>query len=475
VSASPLSFWLGHALVSALCATVVALLAPRLHRVLGLSHAAHGYWLGAWLLAVLPTPIAMLLQWAMPIAVTSALPTLVALGDMPDALIEPGATLADGPSAIPLGLALLLLYGSGVVIAGMRWLIALRQLRAILRSALPIELDDLRGRARDEFIRLDARGIRLLMTQAAMSPFALCWPRSIIVVPHTLLTRLDDEQLRLVLRHEAAHLARRDPQWGLLMHIVGVLLWFNPALRSLARRVQLAAELACDRAALAGQKNMRRAYAEAYLEALRMSMTRALACPAIAFSPQTLGSHRMRLEHIVNGDPHARKRPLLSTALAGIALALGASLVTVQAATDVTRPPVVFSGPIIEGRVSSAFGTLRPNISRQAHRGIDLTAARGTAVNAPATGTVLVATASYEIQPNYGTVIILDHGDGWQTLYAHLDSLDVAAGDRVDAGQRIGRVGSTGQATGPHVHVEVLRHGERIDPASVIATPVASN
>lgn len=132
----------------------------------------------------------------------------------------------------------------------------------------------------------------------------------------------------------------------------------------------------------------------------------------------------------------------------------------------------MFSGPIIEGRVSSGFGAVRPDISRLAHNGIDLVAARGTPIRAPAAGTVLVATVNYEAQPNYGTIIILDHGDGWQSVYAHLDALDVAEGDMVSVGQQIRRVGSTGKVTGPHVHVEVLCDGKRIGPASVIRNPV---
>jgi murein DD-endopeptidase MepM/ murein hydrolase activator NlpD len=182
----------------------------------------------------------------------------------------------------------------------------------------------------------------------------------------------------------------------------------------------------------------------------------------------------MRITHIVHGDPHARKRPLLFAMLGGIALTLGAALVTAQATTRTTTHPVEFNGPIIDGSISSHYGQVRTGISERAHNGIDLKARRGTAVNAPAAGTVSAATTRYQDQPRYGTVIVLDHGDGWQTLYAHLDSFDVAVGDRVVSGQRIGRVGSTGQATGSHVHVEVFHEGARVDPASVISNLVAA-
>ena len=66
---------------------------------------------------------------------------------------------------------------------------------------------------------------------------------------------------------------------------------------------------------------------------------------------------------------------------------------------------------------------------------------------------------------SYGQVILLDHGGGLTTLYAHMDGFAVMEGDRVSAGDAIGFVGSSGVVTGPHLHVEVRRDGEPVDPA----------
>jgi beta-lactamase regulating signal transducer with metallopeptidase domain len=475
MSALPLSYWLWQVAVSVFGAAIVVVLATWLHRVLRVSQASRSYWIAAWLLAATPMPLGILLDAMLPAPLAASLPVLGPLVETSATIDASVAALSSAPLAWASGAGWLSLYVFGLAIGARRWTRAWLGLRRVLRASLPIDAEDLPGTAtRDEFRQLQSRGIELLMVDAVLSPFVLRWPRSMIVLPRALLTRLDDAQLTLVLRHEAAHLARKDPHWALLIELSNLLLWFNPLLRLLARRVQLAAELACDAAALGAQRNMRRAYAEAYLETLRMSMKRALPCPAIAFSPQDQGSHRMRIQHIVHGDPRARKRPLRTLALAALALALGSGFVAVHASTNAATAPVTFAGPIIEGRISSGYGQVRSNISAQAHRGIDLTAARGTPVKAPAAGVVTVATPEYAPQPNYGTVIMLDHGDGWQSVYAHLDSLDVAVGDRVDAGQQIGRVGSTGKATGPHVHVEVLRDGKRLDPASVISTPVAA-
>ena len=70
--------------------------------------------------------------------------------------------------------------------------------------------------------------------------------------------------------------------------------------------------------------------------------------------------------------------------------------------------------------------------------------------------------------PPDGNRVFIDHGNGWQTVYAHMEGFDVSAGDRVTPGQQIGRVGSTGRSTGPHVHVELRHNGERIDPAGYL-------
>jgi murein DD-endopeptidase MepM/ murein hydrolase activator NlpD len=70
--------------------------------------------------------------------------------------------------------------------------------------------------------------------------------------------------------------------------------------------------------------------------------------------------------------------------------------------------------------------------------------------------------------PVYGNLLVIDHGAGIQTRYAHASELLVAEGQNVRRGQLIGRVGSTGRATGPHLHYEVLKDGKLIDPAKIL-------
>jgi murein DD-endopeptidase MepM/ murein hydrolase activator NlpD len=96
-----------------------------------------------------------------------------------------------------------------------------------------------------------------------------------------------------------------------------------------------------------------------------------------------------------------------------------------------------------------------------AHTGLDIAAPLGTTVKAAAAGTVVVATKS---TTGYGWRIVVDHGGGYTTLYAHLSAFSVAEGHKVTRGQPIGAVGATGLATGPHLHFEVGVNGTPQDP-----------
>ena len=102
------------------------------------------------------------------------------------------------------------------------------------------------------------------------------------------------------------------------------------------------------------------------------------------------------------------------------------------------------------------------------HPALDIAAEEGTLVVAADTGTV--AWAGWD-STGYGWLIILDHNNGYRTYYAHLESIWVAKGERVIKGQPIGRVGSTGHSTGPHVHFEIRDYGVRVDPLTLLPEP----
>jgi murein DD-endopeptidase MepM/ murein hydrolase activator NlpD len=118
------------------------------------------------------------------------------------------------------------------------------------------------------------------------------------------------------------------------------------------------------------------------------------------------------------------------------------------------------------GRVSSTYGWRSDPFRGQAkfHGGIDLAARYGTGVPAAAGGTVTTA----EEQGSYGLTVVVRHPNGFESRYAHLSALGVQAGETVAQGQHVGRVGSTGRSTGPHLHFEVTQAGRRVDPEQFV-------
>lgn len=120
----------------------------------------------------------------------------------------------------------------------------------------------------------------------------------------------------------------------------------------------------------------------------------------------------------------------------------------------------------VPGPITSPFGPrLHPILGyTRMHTGVDMTAPYGQAIKAGAAGTVIVA----ETYGGYGLTVIVDHGGGMTTLYAHQSRLLVQRGDEVAAGDVVGEAGSTGLATGPHLHFEVRLGGTPVDPAGYL-------
>lgn len=128
-----------------------------------------------------------------------------------------------------------------------------------------------------------------------------------------------------------------------------------------------------------------------------------------------------------------------------------------------------FASPI-PGAASARFGERRVfnGQPRAPHSGADLRAGAGTPVRAPAAGRVALVDDLFFA----GRTVIVDHGLGLYSVYAHLSRAEVAAGEELAAGAVLGRVGATGRVTGPHLHWAMRFKGERVDPFSVVALPL---
>ena len=153
-------------------------------------------------------------------------------------------------------------------------------------------------------------------------------------------------------------------------------------------------------------------------------------------------------------DRIARERKIIDAAL-------GRFRITTAAGIELEAP--------VDGPRSSSFGLRRffNEQPRSPHKGMDIAANEGTPIIAPRSG-VISATGNFFFN---GNTVIIDHGQGFVTLYCHLSDIAVEEGKAVDAGDVIGAVGATGRVTGPHLHFGAYLNGTAVDPAILLPQP----
>lgn len=117
----------------------------------------------------------------------------------------------------------------------------------------------------------------------------------------------------------------------------------------------------------------------------------------------------------------------------------------------------------ISGIITSRFGA-RSSIRSSSHTGLDISAPTGTVISAAASGTVTFS----GYKGSYGNMLVISHGNGVQTYYAHCSKLYVSAGTQVSQGQKVAAVGSTGNSTGPHLHLEIRVNGVAYNPQNYV-------
>ena len=320
------------------------------------------------------------------------------------------------------------------------------------------------------------------------APFTLGIFRPRIYLP----AALTGAARQAVVLHERTHLRRHDPQIKPLFYAVVCLHWFNPLAWLAFRQLEREMESACDEAAVRDcDAAARNAYCESILQ---YALQGRMAPGSLAFGQ---GSVKTRIVHLL----HYRK--LGAGALVVCAAAVGLSVTacmmqpqveeaTPETAETTQSEPAPQSTATPENAVTFSANTAGlPNlddpensprflcpvdytyISRymdNSHRGDDLAADKGAPVYAVQDGVVTYADFHY----SYGYCVILDHGTGpdgnqWSTLYAHMDDYTVANGQAVKAGELIGYAGSTGNATGNHLHFEVFLNGGVTQPRDLTA------
>lgn len=117
----------------------------------------------------------------------------------------------------------------------------------------------------------------------------------------------------------------------------------------------------------------------------------------------------------------------------------------------------------VNGSITSRYGS-RSSIRSSAHTGLDIATSKGTPITPIAPGTVTYA----GYKGSYGNLVIINHGNGIESYYAHCSQIYTAVGQEVDAKTMISTVGSTGNSTGPHLHLEIRQNGNPLNPENYL-------
>lgn len=176
---------------------------------------------------------------------------------------------------------------------------------------------------------------------------------------------------------------------------------------------------------------------------------------------------QQQLVNQINSDLNAQFEILEDLEAESKAIASQIKAIQAKNSSNNTSAPGAYVWPCPSSRlITSEYGYRIHPIqgTKKMHTGIDIGAKSGTDIVAAAGGTVIMA----QYYGGYGNCVIVDHGGGVSTLYAHMSKIGVSNGQKVSAGQSIGKVGSTGNSTGPHLHFEVRINGNTQNPRNYV-------
>lgn len=438
-------------------------------------------WAGARLLAPGLTPRGAQGLWriaaglvAAPFLLSLVVPALPAridapLDDLPALepfLVNPDAGFPhDAPASVwhlPDAAALLF----GLLAAG--WVV-----RLVLWCASQLRLQRLKARAvpanrplRHWAEALDLKVVPRVHLIPRGAPFLAGLRRPCVYLPVQLAGREGEAE---IIVHEMVHLKRGDLVFRPLERLVADVFWFSPFAWAIRSELDYWREAAVDEAA-AQLTGDRVAYARALTRAARIARPlTALPVAAMILKPQ--GTLKMRLNTLLTDQSRTRRLGVSALALVACAAPLalaqgllirGPSIVAAASPVAAEAARVAYTHPVLDkAKLTSAFGIRTHPVTgeKKLHGGTDLAEKLGAPVYAPAAGTVTRA----EYNEGYGNLV--EVAAGATTLrFGQLDAMNVKAGEIVAPGTVIGTLGQSGQATGPHLHLEVWRGGERVDP-----------
>lgn len=310
--------------------------------------------------------------------------------------------------------------------------------------------------------------IPLFVTDSIESPAIIGVLHPRILIP-TYTNNLSSESLKYIFYHELSHYKRWDVLTLWLVSFLKIVYWFNPFIIYGLNRMIQDSEIACDCLALTyidDEKEIND-YGKTLIDLLSYGITkkRNILTAACTFSNKSYLKRRIRMIKYFKGNSYK-----ISILAVFLTITLACLFMTVNndnqvlAQTDTeSKTTIEYIWPLENDfLITSPYGEkVHPVLkTKKMHNGIDIKAENKTDILAINDGTII----SSEELGGYGKTIIIDHGNGVSSLYAHCDELLSTVDDKVTKGQVIAKVGSTGLSTGPHLHFEIREYGKVTDP-----------
>lgn len=318
------------------------------------------------------------------------------------------------------------------------------------------------------------RKVSLVMSDRCGSIFTTGIIHPNIFIPVSLLRNAGPRDIEIVIAHEMAHIKRLDDALIVVLAVIRCLYFFNPVVWYCIRQIQDCREKACDRDVLSKKVFTAHDYCQSLLNIVTGSRAHGGAGSVATFGRNQGAVIKDRISYL--NEDSAMK--YISKRSATIFMGCLGLILLPMAPAHSNRPgadAVVFASPVKDGWISSAYGMrvwpAGENKGKNIfHRGIDIAGKAGTQIYSIADGVVDEVINDYEnsANPKYGKYIVINHPNGIQSRYLHLQDASVSAGQAVKAGQSIGSMGSTGEVTGAHLHFELYENGKHINPGEHI-------